>query len=72
MLNGTPQCIYFQSFILSGLTIVMKTMNFNVLTNRTALLLSRNAENNLKTIAKAIVYAANYVEICFTFIVTSV
>ena len=48
--------------MLGVLTIVMKTKTFTVLTNQRALLVSRNAEKNLETIAKTTAPATNYVE----------
>ena len=44
------------------LHIVMKTKTFTLLANGRALLVSRNAEKNIKTIAKTIASPANYVE----------
>ena len=57
---------------LGVLTIVTKTKTVTALTNLRALLVSKNAEKNLKTITKTTESATNYTEffskICFLFL----
>ena len=53
---------------LGVLIALMETKTFTVLANRTALLVSKNVEKNLKTIVKTIASAADYVEISPVFV----